>query len=125
MLFRSGGKGVLTIQHDRKRGRLVGALIVDAEDELYAITSSGGVIRTPAGDVRKAGRQTKGVRLMNLGEGTTLLAVARNADEPSDVATGDDNAEADVTAENTVEAVSEAVAETTEADEETTAPPEQ
>ncbi|MFB9684803.1 DNA gyrase subunit A [Amycolatopsis plumensis] len=84
-----GGKGVLTIQHDRKRGRLVGALIVDAEDELYAITSSGGVIRTPAGDVRKAGRQTKGVRLMNLGEGTTLLAVARNADEPSDVANGD------------------------------------
>jgi len=120
-----GGKGVLTIQHDRKRGRLVGALIVDAEDELYAITSSGGVIRTPAGDVRKAGRQTKGVRLMNLGEGTTLLAVARNADEPSDVANGDDNAEADVTAEDTVEAGSEAAAETTEADEETTAPPEQ
>ncbi|GLY36418.1 DNA gyrase subunit A [Amycolatopsis sp. NBRC 101858] len=120
-----GGKGVLTIQHDRKRGRLVGALIVDAEDELYAITSSGGVIRTPAGDVRKAGRQTKGVRLMNLGEGTTLLAVARNADEPSDVANGDDNAEAEVTAEGTAEAVTETVAETTAADEETTAPPEQ
>jgi DNA gyrase subunit A len=80
-----GGKGVLTIQHDRKRGRLVGALIVDADDELYAITSSGGVIRTAAGQVRKAGRQTKGVRLMNLAEGTTLLAVARNADEPSSV----------------------------------------
>ncbi|WIV59566.1 DNA gyrase subunit A [Amycolatopsis nalaikhensis] len=101
-----GGKGVLTIQHDRKRGRLVGALIVDAEDELYAITSSGGVIRTPAGDVRKAGRQTKGVRLMNLGEGTTLLAVARNADEPSDVANGD-------------------APEAPEAGDETTAPPEQ
>ncbi|UMP02816.1 DNA gyrase subunit A [Amycolatopsis sp. EV170708-02-1] len=82
-----GGKGVLTIQYDQKRGRLVGAVIVDAEDELYAITSSGGVIRTSAGQVRKAGRQTKGVRLMNLDEGTTLLAVARNADEPSDVAT--------------------------------------
>ncbi|WP_245975668.1 DNA gyrase subunit A [Amycolatopsis palatopharyngis] len=85
-----GGKGVLTIQYDRKRGRLVGALIVDADDELYAITSSGGVIRTAAGQVRKAGRQTKGVRLMNLGEGTTLLAVARNADEPSDVVVSDD-----------------------------------
>jgi DNA gyrase subunit A len=89
-----GGKGVLTIQYDRKRGRLVGALIVDVEDELYAITSSGGVIRTMAAQVRKAGRQTKGVRLMNLDEGTTLLAVARNADEPSDVASagieGDD-----------------------------------
>ncbi|MEA5359854.1 DNA gyrase subunit A [Amycolatopsis sp., V23-08] len=118
-----GGKGVLTIQHDRKRGRLVGALIVDAEDELYAITSSGGVIRTPAGDVRKAGRQTKGVRLMNLGEGTTLLAVARNADEPSDVANGDsaETAEAD----DTVETVSETVVEATDAGEETTATPEQ
>jgi DNA gyrase subunit A len=80
-----GGKGVLTIQHDRRRGRLVGALIVDVDDELYAITSTGGVIRTSAKEVRKAGRQTKGVRLMNLGEGTTLIAVAGNADEPSDV----------------------------------------
>src|SRR5205823_8813578 len=76
-----GGKGVLTIQHDRKRGRLVGALIVDVDDELYAITSSGGVIRTAAEQVRKAGRQTKGVRLMNLGEGDTLVAIARNAEE--------------------------------------------
>ncbi|MBF6296035.1 DNA gyrase subunit A [Nocardia amamiensis] len=77
-----GGKGVLTIQFDAKRGTLVGALIVDDEDELYAITSGGGVIRTAAKQVRKAGRQTKGVRLMNLAEGDTLLAIARNADEP-------------------------------------------
>ena len=90
-----GGKGVLTIQYDRRRGNLVGALIVDDEDEIYAITSSGGVIRTASNQVRKAGRQTKGVRLMNLGEGDTLLAIARNADEPDQVpvdeeASGDD-----------------------------------
>ncbi len=76
-----GGKGVLTIQYDRRRGNLVGALIVDDEAELYAITSGGGVIRTAARQVRKAGRQTKGVRLMNLGEGDTLIAIARNAEE--------------------------------------------
>jgi len=76
-----GGKGILTIQYDRRRGNLVGALIVDEDSELYAITSGGGVIRTAARQVRKAGRQTKGVRLMNLGEGDTLLAIARNADE--------------------------------------------
>ena len=81
-----GGKGVLTIQYDKKRGTLVGALIVDDDDELYAITSGGGVIRTAANQVRKAGRQTKGVRLMNLGEGDTLLAIARNADEPEELA---------------------------------------
>jgi DNA gyrase subunit A len=79
-----GGKGVLTIQYDRRRGTLVGALIVGIDDELYAITSTGGVIRTSAREVRKAGRQTKGVRLMNLGEGATLLAVARNAEDDSD-----------------------------------------
>ena len=79
-----GGKGVLTLQFDRRRGTLVGALIVELDDELYAITSSGGVIRTTAKEVRKAGRQTKGVRLMNLGEGTTLVAVARNAEEAGD-----------------------------------------
>ncbi|GAA4432931.1 DNA gyrase subunit A [Actinokineospora soli] len=79
-----GGKGVLTIQHDDRRGRLVGALIVDESDEIFAITSSGGVIRTKAREVRRAGRQTKGVRLMNLGEGTTLVAIARSAEEPDD-----------------------------------------
>jgi DNA gyrase subunit A len=85
-----GGKGVLTIQYDRRRGTLVGALIADIDDELYAITSAGGVIRTTAKEVRKAGRQTKGVRLMNLGEGDALIAIARNADEsgePGDAST--------------------------------------
>ncbi len=84
-----GGKGVLTVMYDRRRGRLVGALIVDDDSELYAITSGGGVIRTAARQVRKAGRQTKGVRLMNLGEGDTLLAIARNAEESADEAVGD------------------------------------
>ena len=55
--------------------------MVDDDSELYAITSGGGVIRTAARQVRKAGRQTKGVRLMNLGEGDTLIAIARNAEE--------------------------------------------
>jgi DNA gyrase subunit A len=84
-----GGKGVLTVQYDRRRGRLVGALIVDDDSELYAITSGGGVIRTAARQVRKAGRQTKGVRLMNLGEGDTLLAIARNAEENADESVGE------------------------------------
>ncbi|AYM44397.1 DNA gyrase subunit A [Mycobacteroides chelonae] len=88
-----GGKGVLTVQYDPRRGSLVGALIVDEDAELYAITSGGGVIRTIAKQVRKAGRQTKGVRLMNLGEGDTLLAIAHNADE-GDADPDDDTASA-------------------------------
>ncbi|MFY9190469.1 MAG: DNA gyrase subunit A [Lawsonella sp.] len=80
-----GGKGVLTIQYDRRRGHLVGAESVALDDEIYAVTSNGGVIRTAAKQVRKAGRQTKGVRLINLEKGDSLLAIARNADEPEDV----------------------------------------
>ncbi len=80
-----GGKGVLTIQYDRRRGKLVGALIVDLDAEVYAITSGGGVIRTTAREVRKAKRQTMGVRLMNLGESDSLVAIARNADAGDDV----------------------------------------
>jgi DNA gyrase subunit A len=79
-----GGKGVLTARIVSTRGGLVGALAVRPEDEIYAITSNGGVIRTSAREVRRAQRQTMGVRLMNLPEGVALVAVARNADEPDD-----------------------------------------
>ena len=78
-----GGKGILTIQYDDKRGFLVGAIVVNDDTELYAITLSGDVIRTAARQVRKAGRQTKGVRLMNLRKGDTLIAIAHNAEESS------------------------------------------
>ena len=79
-----GGKGVLTARIVSTRGGLVGALAVRPEDEVYAITSNGGVIRTSAREVRRAQRQTMGVRLMNLPDGVTLVAVARNADEPDE-----------------------------------------
>ena len=54
------------------------------EDELFAITSNGGVIRTSAREVRRAQRNTMGVKLMDLPEGVTLVAIARNADEPDE-----------------------------------------
>ncbi|MGI8695164.1 MAG: DNA gyrase subunit A [Mycobacteriales bacterium] len=76
-----GGKGVLTAKIVSRRGGLVGALAVHLEDEIYAITSGSGVIRTKARQVRRAQRQTMGVRLMNLPEGVNLVAIARNADE--------------------------------------------
>ncbi|MGH3049152.1 MAG: DNA gyrase C-terminal beta-propeller domain-containing protein, partial [Gaiellaceae bacterium] len=75
-----GGKGVFTMKIVSTRGKIVGALVVGEDDQLFAITSGGGIIRTSASEVRKAQRQTMGVRLMNLDEGTSLLAVARNAD---------------------------------------------
>jgi DNA gyrase subunit A len=75
-----GGKGVLTARIVSTRGALVAALMVQPDDELYAITSNGGVLRTVARDVRRAQRQTMGVRLIDLPSGVHVVAVARNAD---------------------------------------------
>ena len=79
-----GGKGVLTARIVSTRGGLVGAMTVRPEDEIYAITSDGVVIRTSVAEVRRAQRQTMGVRLMNLPEGVNLVSIARNADEPEE-----------------------------------------
>ena len=83
-----GGKGVLTAKIVSTRGRLAGALVVVSDDQLFAITSNGGVIRTTAGQVRRAGRQTMGVRLIALESGVTVVAVARNAEPESADAVG-------------------------------------
>ena len=80
-----GGKGVLTADPKARKGNLVGALAVDLEDELYAITSSGGVIRTPVKGVRhNNNRATMGVKLMNLPEDVTIVAIARTTEEDVD-----------------------------------------
>jgi DNA gyrase subunit A len=79
-----GGKGVTTAKIVAKRGQLVGALIVRVDEEIFAITSGGGVIRTRVREVRRAGRQTMGVRLINLPDEQTVVAVARNAEPESE-----------------------------------------
>ncbi|MFC3522342.1 DNA gyrase subunit A [Streptomonospora nanhaiensis] len=80
-----GGKGVLTAKVVEARGKLVGALMVSPEeDEVFAITSSGGVIRTRCAEIKQSGRATMGVRLMNLAKGTHVVAIARNAEAGED-----------------------------------------
>jgi DNA gyrase subunit A len=79
-----GGKGVLTARIVSTRGGLVGAVAVSPQDEIYAITSDGVVIRTKAAEVRRAQRQTMGVRLVSLPDGVNVVAIARNADEPDE-----------------------------------------
>jgi DNA gyrase subunit A len=82
-----GGQGVLTARIVEARGVLVGALMVRSEDEVFAITSAGGVIRTAAAEIKQSGRQTMGVRLVNLASGQSLVAIARN-EESLDGANG-------------------------------------
>jgi len=80
-----GGRGIVTAKIVDARGGLVGALMVRPEDEVFAITSAGGVIRTRAGEIKQSGRQTMGVRLMNLAPGDSVVAIARNAESLDDV----------------------------------------
>jgi DNA gyrase subunit A len=100
-----GGLGVVTARIVEARGELIGALMVGPDDEVFAITSAGGVIRTTAAEIKQSSRQTMGVRLVNLAAGQTLVAIARNAEiseqddieiddvEIDDVATEDGGAE--------------------------------
>jgi DNA gyrase subunit A len=87
-----GGKGVLTAKIVEARGMLVGALMVGPDDEVFAMTSNGGVIRTTAAEIKQSGRQTMGVRLMNLADGDSVVAIARNVEsiEDADDAEGGD-----------------------------------
>jgi DNA gyrase subunit A len=88
-----GGLGVITARIVEDRGRLVGALMVRPEDEIFAITSAGGVIRTRASEVKQSGRQTMGVRLMNLASGDSVVALARNAESAVEADEGNDPGE--------------------------------
>jgi len=85
-----GGLGVVTARIVEARGELIGALMVGPDDEVFAITSAGGVIRTTAAGVKRSGRQTMGVRLVNLAAGQTLVAIARNAEQAADEVTADE-----------------------------------
>ncbi|AKK04376.1 DNA gyrase, A subunit [Corynebacterium mustelae] len=90
-----GGVGVVTFKYNPKRGKLIGALVVDQDDQIFAITSAGGVIRTEVNQIRPSSRATMGVRLVNLEDGVELLAIDRNVEgegeeEASAVAAGND-----------------------------------
>ena len=76
-----GGIGIKAAKIDEdSRGSLVSALVIANEDEVLAITSAGTVMRTPAAEVRQTGRDSMGVRLVNLDEGVQLISVTQNAE---------------------------------------------
>ena len=77
-----GGIGIKAAKIDENsRGTLVSALVLVDSDEILAISSAGTVMRTPAAEVRQTGRDSMGVRLVNLDEGATLLSVTRNSED--------------------------------------------
>jgi DNA gyrase subunit A len=71
-----GGKGIITMKTNDKTGGVVGALTVHESDEIMLITSGGQMVRTSVRDIRETGRNTQGVKLINLDEGDKLQAIA-------------------------------------------------
>jgi len=86
--FRSqnrGGKGIIGIQTSDRNGKVVSAHAVHENESLIMVTAQGMMVRSPISDVRVIGRNTQGVRLINLEEGDTLVsASAVEAEEVTD-----------------------------------------
>ena len=81
------GRGILGVRAMRlveERGSLVGALVCASTDQVFAIASNGVVIRSAVEGIRPSGRDTMGVKFMNLADPDTIVAVARSAESEED-----------------------------------------
>jgi DNA gyrase subunit A len=72
-----GGKGIITLKHTDKTGDIVALKEVLPDDELMLMTRHGVIIRVPVDGIRVIGRNTQGVKIMNLDAGDTVVDVAR------------------------------------------------
>ena len=78
-----GGKGLLTYDKAKfkKTGELVGAMVVDDDDDVMLINSDGIIIRMSAGEISRLGRATQGVKIMNVADDVNIIALAKVARE--------------------------------------------
>ena len=83
---RRGGMGVLTYNKSmiKRTGALIGAAIISDDNDVMLINSDGILIRVEASEISKMGRATKGVKVMNVGEDTQIIAMAKVAKEDDD-----------------------------------------
>ena len=84
-LTNRGGKGVICMKLTNRTGDLIGVVMVDEEQDLMALTSSGKMIRVDMQSIRKAGRNTSGVIVVNV-DGDDVVSIARcpKADDGED-----------------------------------------
>lgn len=83
-----GGKGIITMKTGDKTGSVVGALAVTERDEIMLITSGGQMVRTRVAEIRPAGRNTMGVKLINLPAKEKLQAIAPVVSQQEDLSEG-------------------------------------
>jgi DNA gyrase subunit A len=89
-----GGKGIITMKTTDKTGQVIGVRMVTDADQIMLVTSGGKVIRMQVNEIRVIGRNTQGVRLIDMEPGERVAAVARLA-ERDDEAEGPDAAVAE------------------------------
>jgi DNA gyrase subunit A len=75
-----GTKGMIAIQTSERNGKVVAATLVDPEDQIMLITTTGVLIRTRVSEIREMGRATQGVTLISLDEGTKLSGLQQIAE---------------------------------------------
>ncbi len=85
-----GGKGIITMKTNEKTGAVIGALTVRDNDEMMLITFKGQMVRISVNGIREAGRNTQGVKLINLEAGDKLQAIAPVIGEDKEDAAGDE-----------------------------------
>ena len=88
-----GGKGVFTLKSNKKTGKLISILEVKTNDDLMIITSEGIMIRQPIEKLNIIGRNTQGVKLLRLDEGSTIASVTKVMKEEEDSIEDDNNSE--------------------------------
>jgi len=76
-----GGVGIINIQTSDRNGKVVGVAFVHDDDEVLIISQQGMILRMRAGDTRKIGRVTQGVRLIDMDEGDMVVAIAKLGDQ--------------------------------------------
>jgi DNA gyrase subunit A len=84
-----GGKGVITMKTTDKTGYVIGVQQVTEEDQLMLVTNTGKIIRLRIKDIRVIGRNTQGVRLIDLEEGERVVSLARVAERDEEEEGGD------------------------------------
>ncbi|HKQ29196.1 MAG TPA: DNA gyrase C-terminal beta-propeller domain-containing protein, partial [Burkholderiales bacterium] len=84
-----GGQGVIAIQTSERNGAVIGAVLVEEQDEVMLISTGGVLIRTAVSQIRVMGRSTQGVTLIALSEGEKLAGLERI--EERDVGNGNGN----------------------------------
>ncbi len=74
-----GGQGVISIQVNERNGQVIGAIQVNSEDEVMLISNKGTLVRVPAAEISLVGRNTQGVRLIQLTNDEVLVSLERVA----------------------------------------------